>query len=209
MVRPRLVVAVVLAAVTLAAAGCAKPAKKDGPAASASPTVVASSAASSASPSPTAYPPAGWKLCQNPMRGTSMAYPNTWYTTSLSPSDACSLFDPMTFTILPGSEGPIVALNAHMVTDTLDHYVTSLTDPMYTVTISRTDTTVLGMRAVKFETQARPDSPLFAGVKRYGYAIDRGTRTFVLYAAAQATEARYTEWKGVCDTAVGTLRFDH
>ena len=151
--------------------------------------------------------PASWKLCQNQLRGSSMGYPGEWFTTSQGESDKCSLFHETTFTIVPNSEYPLVAMTAVQVDTTLAAYIADATAPSDVTTLLKENTTVAGRAAVRFETRSVQSGLYDVGTRRYGYAIERGTRVFVLSTLAVPTETRYDSWKFVVDTARGTLRF--
>jgi hypothetical protein len=151
--------------------------------------------------------PASWRLCQNPLRGSSMGYPGDWFTTSMGASDACSMFHPTAFTIPVAGEFPLVALNAVQTDDSLATYVGHMTDPMFQTTVRNEATTVLGLLARRFEVTSLGEGLDEVGTRRYGYVIDRGGRAFVIYTVARAGETRYDNWKFIVDTAKGTLRF--
>jgi hypothetical protein len=136
-----------------------------------------------------------------------MGYPADWFTTSLTPADACSMFHPEPFTIPVAGEFPLVALNAVQTDESLATYQSHITDPMYFTTISVTSTTVLGMPAMKFETTSLGEGLDSPGTRRYGYIIDRSGRAFVIWTVARAGESRYNDWKFNVDIARGSLRF--
>jgi hypothetical protein len=151
--------------------------------------------------------PASWKLCQNQLRGSSMGYPGEWFTTSLSESDKCSLFHETAFTIVPNSEYPLVAMTAVQVDAPLAQYIADATSASEVTTLLKENTTVAGRPAVRFETKSVQSGLYDVGTRQYGFAIDRGSRTFVLSTLAVPSETRYNSWKFVVDTARGTLRF--
>lgn len=208
----------VLTLVGLAATACSTPAEVVEP-----PLAVTTSGAVVSEASPTATPtatptaaggagpvedlPASWILCQNQLRGSSMGYPGDWFTTSLGPSDKCSLFHETSFTIVPNSEYPLVAMSAVQIDLTLADYVAGITAPSDAVTLLNESTTVAGRAAVRFETKSIQEGLYDAGTRHYGYAIERGSRVFVLSTLAVPTETRYNSWKFVVDTTKGTLRF--
>ncbi len=212
----RAAAAALLALVTVATAACAD---NGAPSADASdtPSVVLSDIATPTTPPPPAPPaqppvedlPASWKLCQNPIRGSSMGYPGDWHTTSLSPSDACSLFHPDPFTIVPNSDGPLVALHAYQSQSTAAQTLAGFTDPEQYTTILTEATTAVGRPAHRFEVVSLGVAMIAAGTRLYGYIIDRGGKAFTLYTIAAAGDSRYNNWKFVIDTAKGTLKFDH
>ena len=120
--RHRLALMTALAAAfVVVAAGCAGGSSGEAaPTTSPSPTAALGGAPSTAPTTPATTPapsptgespalPAGWTLCQNPTRGSSMGYPGGWYTTSLRPAEKCSQFDPAAFTIPEAGEYPITA----------------------------------------------------------------------------------------------------
>jgi hypothetical protein len=153
--------------------------------------------------------PASWKLCQNPMTGSSMGYPGDWHTTSLSPSDACELFHPEPFTI-PAGDSLRVALYASQSQATAAQVLAGFTDPERYTTILSEPTTAVGRPAYRFEVVVSQGAPLIIeGTRVYGYIIDRGGKAFVLRTEGLAGEPRYDNWKSVVDTAKGTLKFDH
>lgn len=165
-----------------------------------------------ATPSPTSGGgssalPAGWVLCQNELRGSSMGYPGGWFTTELRPADKCSQFHPEEFTIPAGGEFPLTALNAVQTGVTVAQYVADATNPDFVTVNARSSTTVLGMATQKFETTSTGEGLYEAGTKVYGYAINRGGRAFVVWSSARPGEARYASWKTIVDQAVSTLRF--
>ena len=207
--------AALLALVTVTTAACAD---KGAPSAGASdtPSVILSDIAgpTTAPPPPAPAPPvedlpASWKLCQNPLRGSSMGYPGDWYTTSLSPSDACSMFHPDPFTIVPNSDGPLVALHAYQSQSTAAQTLAGFTDPEQYTTILSEPTTAVGRPAHRFEVVSLGVAMIAVGTRLYGYIIDRGGKAFTLYTVAAAGDGRYNNWKFVVDTAKGTLKFDH
>jgi hypothetical protein len=171
----------------------------------------ATAAATTAAPPPPPVEalPASWKSCQNPLRGSSIGYPGDWFTTSLNPSQACSLFHPTAFTIPVNSEFPLVAMNAVQTQDSAATYRAQITDPTYQTTILNEATTVAGRPAYKFEVTSKGEGLDEVGTRRYGYIVDNGGKAFVLYTVARAAETRYNSWKFIIDTAKGTLRFDH
>src|SRR5687768_17056836 len=74
--------------------------------------------------------PAGWSRCTNAgrrFRGYSIGYPGGWYTTHLTPEQACEYFDPEPFEILEGTEFPPTALFVTVTLEPLDTYVDQLT----------------------------------------------------------------------------------
>ena len=161
------------------------------------------------SPPPVENLPASWKWCQNPMSGFSIGYPGDWHTTSLSPNDACGLFNPDPFTIPPG-DSLLVALYAFQSQGTAAQSLAGFTDPERYTTILSEPTTAVGRPAYRFEVVVSVGAPLIIeGTRVYGYIVDRGGMVFVLRTEALAGEARYNNWKFVVDTAVGTLKFDH
>jgi hypothetical protein len=216
--RSRSLVAAVLTLVGLAATGCTKPTdvveppvavstSGGGVVGDASPTATATPAPAATGGGPVEDLPASWTLCQNQLRGSSMGYPGDWFTTSLGASDKCSLFHETSFTIAPNSEYPLVAMTAIQIDMTLADYVAGITAPSDAVTLLKENTTVAGKAAVRFETKSVQEGLYDVGTRRYGYAIDRGSRVFVLSTLAVPSETRYNSWKFVVDTAKGTLRF--
>jgi len=172
----------------------------------------ATAAATTAAPppqQPVEVMPASWKSCQNPLRGSSIGYPGDWFTTSLNPSQACSLFHPTAFTIPANSEIPRVAMNAFQTQDSAATYRAQTTDPQFNTTVLNESTTVAGRAAYRYEVVSKGLGLEEAGTREYGYIVDNGGKAFVLYTVARATETRYNDWKFVIDTAKGTLRFDH
>jgi hypothetical protein len=153
--------------------------------------------------------PASWKSCQNPLRGSSIGYPGDWFTTSLNPSQACSLFHPTAFTIPANSEIPRVAMNAFQTQDSAATYRAQATDPQFSTVVLNESTTVAGRAAYRYEVVSKGLGLDEAGTREYGYIVDNGGKAFVLYTVARATETRYNDWKFIIDTAKGTLRFDH
>jgi hypothetical protein len=151
--------------------------------------------------------PASWKLCQNQLRGSSMGYPGEWFTASLNETDKCSLFHESSFTVVPNAEYPLVAMTAFQIDQPLAAYIASATAPGDVTTVLKENTTVAGKAAVRFETTSLQAGLYDVGTRHYGYAIDRGSRTFVLSTLAVPSETRYNSWKLVVDTAKGTLRF--
>ncbi len=208
----RAAVTALLALVTVATASCTDKGTPSG-SPSESATVILTDIAGPTTPPPSPPPvedlPASWKLCQNPIRGTSMGYPGDWHTASLGPSDACSLFHPDPFTIVPNSEGPLVALHAVQSDFSLAQHLAALTDPEHYTTVLSEATTVLGRSAYRFETVSLGAALIDEGTRFYGYIVERSGRSFAIYTIAAAGEARYNNWKFVVDTAKGTLKFDH
>lgn len=210
--------ALVAALAVATAAGCASPDPSPSGSPSPSATVGLGSAPPDATTEPPAGPtptpssgggilPAGWTLCQNPIRGSSIAYPGGWFTSYLRPAEKCSQFHPEEFVIPEAGEYPLTALNATQSTETFATYMSQATDTANVTVVSRTSTTVIGLPAEKFETSDRGEGLYDAGTRFYGYAINRGGRAFVVYAMARPGEPRYAEWKTVVDTAVTTVRF--
>ncbi len=160
-----------------------------------------------APPTPTPpVAPASWKSCQNPIGGFSIGYPGDWHTTSLSPSDACELFDPEPFTI-PAGDSLRVALYVHRSEMAAQP---PAYDPAQFTTILSETTTAGGRPAYRFEVVVRVAAPLIIeGTRFYGYIIDNGGKAFTVETRALPGEPRYNNWKAVVDTAVGTLKFDH
>jgi hypothetical protein len=156
---------------------------------------------------PTEDLPASWTLCQNQLRGSSMGYPGDWFTTSVGANDTCSLFDEASFTIVPNSEYPLVAMTAVQVETTLAAYVADATAPSDVTTLLKENTTVAGKAAVRFETKSVQSGLYDVGTRHYGYAIDRGSKVFVLSTLGVPSETRYDSRKFIVDTAKGTLRF--
>jgi hypothetical protein len=181
------------------------------PASSAPAATTPPSAVTTAAPSPTgggsAVLPAGWTLCQNVLRGSSMAYPGGWFTTELRPADRCSQFHPEAFTIPAAGEFPLTALNAVQTEESLAQYMAQATDPAFVTVTRRTSTTVLGLPAERFETNSLGEGLDELGTRVYGYAINRGGKAFVVWTVARAGETRYASWKTIVDQAVTTLRF--
>jgi hypothetical protein len=204
--------ALLLALITVATAACAD---KGAPSAGASDTpsvTLTDVAAPTTTPPPPRVEdlPASWKLCQNPLSGYSMGYPGDWHTTSLSPSEACSMFHPDPFTIVPNSDdGPHVALRALQSQGTAAQALAYFTDPEHNTTILSEPTTVVGRPAHRFEVVSLGVPLISAGTRFYGYIIDQGGEVFTLYTVALPGESRYNNWKIVVDTAKGTLKFDH
>jgi hypothetical protein len=163
--------------------------------------------------------PAGWSRCTNAerrFRGYSVGYPGGWYTTHLTPEQACEYFDPEPFEILEGTEFPPTALFVTVTLEPVDTYVDQLTDPMFFNTIRREDTTVGGQPAVLVETVATGEGESEPGERRYGYVIDiscindecvKSGRVFVALTTGLPGDERYDEFKSVTDEAVKTVRF--
>ncbi len=162
-------------------------------------------------PTPTKDPsgalPAGWTLCQNVIRGSSIAYPGGWFTTHLNEAEKCSQFHPDEFTIPIAGEYPLTALNAVQSPETYAMYVAGVTDSESVTVISQSNTTVAGLPAKKIETSSLGLGLFDAGTKWYGYVINRGGKAFAVYAMARPGESRYASWKTVVDQAVTTVRF--
>jgi hypothetical protein len=119
------------------------------------------------------------------------------------------MFHPDPFTIVPNSEGPLVALHANQSTMTAAQTLAGFTDPVHYTTILSEPTTAVGRPAHRFEVVSLGVAMISAGTRFYGYIIDRGGKAFTLYTVAAAGEPRYNNWKFVVDTAKGTLKFDH
>jgi hypothetical protein len=163
--------------------------------------------------------PAGWSRCTNAerrFRGYSIGYPGGWYTTHLTPEQACEYFDPEPFEILEGTEFPPTALFVTVTLEPLDTYVDQLTDPMFFDTIRREDTTVDGRPAVLVETVATGEGESEPGERRYGYVVDiscinnqcvKSGRVFVALATGLPGDGRYEDFKAVADEAVRTVMF--
>jgi hypothetical protein len=98
-------------------------------------------------------------------------------------------------------------MTAVQVDTTLADYIAGITAPSEATTLLKENTTVAGKAAVRFETKSLQEGLYDAGTRHYGYAIDRGSRVFVLSTLAVPSETRYNSWKFVVDTAKGTLRF--
>ena len=217
--RARSLVAAAFTFVALAATACSTPtdvveppvavstAGGAGTLSDASPATTPAATSTGGGGGPVEDLPASWKLCQNQLRGSSMGYPGDWFTTSLGASDKCSLFHETSFTIVPNSEYPLVAMTATQVDLTLAAYVTQITAPSDATTLLKENTTVAGRAAVRFETKSVQQGLYDAGTRHYGYAIDRGSKVFVLSTLGVPSETRYDSWKFVVDTARGTLRF--
>ena len=213
--RPLLRLAAAAALIVLGATACGSGGSTPTPGASTPDTVETTTAAAPPSggagggsePPPVERFPASWRACDNPLRGSSMGYPADWFTTSMGPADACSMFHPEAFTIPVAGEFPLVALNAVQTDESLATYQSQITDPMYFTTIAVSTTTVLGLPAVRFETTSLGEGLDSPGTRRYGYIIDRSGRAFVIWTVARAGEARYAEWKTNVDIARGSLRF--
>jgi hypothetical protein len=163
--------------------------------------------------------PAGWSRCTNAerrFRRYSIGYPGGWYTSHLTPEQACEYFDPEPFEILAGTEFPPTALFVTVALEPVDRYVDQLTDPMFFDTIRREDTTVGGRPAVLVETVATGEGESEPGERRYGYVVDIGCannecvksgRVFVVLATGLPDDERYEEFKAVADEAVKTAQF--
>jgi hypothetical protein len=141
------------------------------------------------------------------LRGTSMGYPGGWYTTQLTPAAKCSQFHPEEFTIPVNGEFPLTALNAGQTDETVAQYVSGATDAAFATVNHRSTTSVPGMTAEKFETTSNGEGLYEAGTKVYGYAINRGGRSFVVWTSAHPGESRFGSWKTIVDQAITTLRF--
>ena len=189
--------------VALLLSGCAGAAQPSG---TTSPHPSASRAGTAATSPPIDSLPASWRRCDNVLRGFSVGYPEDWFTTSLTPSDACAQFHPASFTIPVGAEFPLTALNAVQSPDSAATYLSGLTDPVYATTLLSESTTVLGRPATRFEIVSTGEGLHERGTRGYGYVIDRGSSAFVLSTNASPGESRYSEWKLIVDTAKDTLR---
>jgi hypothetical protein len=212
--RPLLRLVAAAALMTLGATACGSGGSTPTPGASTPDTVETttvaappSGGAGGGSEPPVERFPASWRACDNPLRGSSMGYPADWFTTSMGPADACSMFHPEAFTIPVAGEFPLVALNAVQTDESLATYQSQITDPMYFTTVSVSSTTVLSLPAVKFETISLGEGLDSPGTRRYGYIIDRSGRAFVIWTVARSGESRYAEWKTNVDIARGSLRF--
>ena len=212
----RLAPAAALVVLLAVAAGCSKSSGTGslGGAPTTTPAVTSSApvpapttAAATTSAPPVEALPASWKLCQNPIRGTSQGYPGDWFTTTNTPANVCSLFHPNSFTIAPNAEYPRVAMSATQHDIPLATYISGLTDPASATTQLKENTTVAGRTAVKFEITSKGMGLDEVGTKHYGYAVDRGGKTFVLSTIGVPSESRYTSWKSTIDIAKGTVRF--
>jgi hypothetical protein len=163
--------------------------------------------------------PPGWSRCTNAerrFRGYSIGYPGGWYTTHLTPEQACEYFDPEPFEILEGTEFPPTALFVTVTLEPLDTYVDQLTDPMFFDTVRREDTTVGGQPAVLVETVATGEGESEPGERRYGYVVEiscinnqcvKSGRVFVALATGLPGDERYDEFRSVTDEVVKTVRF--
>jgi hypothetical protein len=149
----------------------------------------------------------GWSLCANTRRGYSIGYPSGWYTTHLGPAQACEYFDPEPFEILPGTEFPPTALFTARTSESVEAYVSQLTDPMFFETIRQEETTIGERPAVVVETEATGQGESEPGERTYGYVIDVGGRAFVVLATGLPGDERYEDFKAVADEAVETVRF--
>lgn len=214
MTSHRSLIVAVLAALALGTAACSTPtdvtgSPTDPPVAVSTPSAGDTIAAGSpaASGGPVEDMPASWKLCQNQLRGSSMGYPGDWFTTSLNENDKCSLFHETAFTIVANSEYPLVAMTAVQVDAPLAQYIADATAPSDVTTLLKENTTVAGKPAVRFETKTVQSGLYDVGTRHYGFAIDRGSRTFILSTMGVPSESRYDSWKFVVDTARGTVRF--
>ena len=136
-----------------------------------------------------------------------MGYPGDWFTTSLNANDKCSLFHETSFTIVANAEYPLVAMTAVQVDATLSAYIADAPSASDVTTLLKENTTVAGRAAVRFETKSVQSGLYDVGTRHYGYAIDRGSKVFVLSTLGVPRETRYDSWKFVVDTARGTLRF--
>jgi hypothetical protein len=148
-----------------------------------------------------------WSLCTNMRRGYSIGYPSGWYTTHLGPAQACEYFDPEPFEILPGTEFPPTALFTARTSESVEAYVSQLTDPMFFETIRQEETTIGERPAVVVETEATGQGESEPGERTYGYVIDVGGRAFVVLATGLPGDERYEDFKAVADEAVETVRF--
>jgi len=151
--------------------------------------------------------PNGWGLCTNAPRGYWIGYPSGWYTTHLERAQACEYFDPRPFEIVPGTEFPPTALFATQSDESVEAYVTQLTDPMFFETVRQEDTTVEGRPAVLVQTVATGEGESEPGERTYGYVVDNDGRAFVVLATGLPGDRRFSTFKKVADNAVKTVRF--
>lgn len=157
--------------------------------------------------------PVGWQLCGNTVNHYDIAYPAAWFTASLGPNDACARFDPATFTVIDGPRLDREQLWAYYQASTAAEFMDALWNPDFFTVISRTDVTVGGRPAIRYEVNCLPprgpSGPTFpVGTHIYGYVIDGGgARSLDVATYAEPGDASYAHRRHIVDQAATTVHF--
>lgn len=146
----------------------------------------------------------GWEVCVNQPVGYSVAYPAGWKTNEGSVLPRCSLFDPASVVVPPGTEIPFdiaVTVLKHDVPleQALEGYYGSVK------ILGREELQIDGRRAVRMElVDEQPESASGSKVS-YHYLIDLGNQ--ILEASSYAVgEPPYARKKTVLDRMMRELR---
>jgi hypothetical protein len=150
--------------------------------------------------------PQGWALCSNHHRGFAIGYPARWYTDAVAAHDSCEYFDPEPFDVPPQSDFSGTALEVDPDGGAYATVVDGLVDRRFARVLARRETTVLGRRAVRIETEPTGEG-LGGGVKSTLWVVDRGGDAFVVGTPGLPGKGDYATLQATLDRAIETLTF--
>lgn len=184
-------------------------------AAATSTTPAAGPADPDASPWPTdaSGGPVGWLTCANTVHHTRIGYPAGWHTASVGAQDACSLFDPVAFTVEDGPNLPTQQLWAFYQPEGAAAFLTDLFNPDFFTLTSHVDVTIGGRHAIRYEVTCLPprgpSGPTYpVGSHIYGYVIEDATgHSLDVATYAEPGDATYAHRQHIVDQAVTTVQF--
>jgi hypothetical protein len=151
--------------------------------------------------------PSGWSLCSNPHRGFAIGFPARWYTDAVAAHDSCEYFDPERFDVPPQSDFSGTALEVDPDGEDYATVVDGLVDRRFARVLARRETTVLGRRAVRIETEATGEGFDDRGVKVTVWVVDRGGDAFVVGTMGLRGKGDYETRQATLDRAIETLTF--
>jgi hypothetical protein len=151
--------------------------------------------------------PQGWALCSNHHRGFAIGYPARWHTDAVAAHDSCEYFDPKPFDVPAQSDFTGTALEVDPDGEDYATVVDGLVDRRFARVLARRETTVLGRRAVRLETEGTGEGFEDPGVKITLWVVDRGGDAFVVGTRGVPGNGDYATRQATLDRAIGTLAF--
>lgn len=151
--------------------------------------------------------PQGWALCSNHHRGFAIGFPARWHTDAVAPHDSCEYFDPERFEVPAQSDFSGTALEVDPEGGDYATVVDGLVDRRFARVLARRETTVLGRRAVRIETEASGEGFGDRGVKLTLWVVDRGGDAFVVGTMGLPGKGDYATRQATLDRTIETLAF--
>jgi hypothetical protein len=151
--------------------------------------------------------PPGWALCSNHHRGFAIGYPARWHTDAAAAYDSCEYFDPEPFDVPAQSDFSGTALEVDPDGEDYTTVVDGLVDRRFARVLARRETTVLGRRALRIETEPTGEGFQDRGVKATLWVVDRDGDAFVVGTPGLPGKGDYATRQATLDRAIETLTF--